>query len=106
MSFTRMPQAFPWPFDQPPNCAIFTMRQVMNGSEPILLISHDAEDHGWQFIGSSNASKHDAMIVSLQEIVRVDSTILEVANLPVGWEAVRDKIGGTWTRRRQSHSFK
>ena len=75
------------------------MRQIMDGSEPILLVSHDAEDHGWQFIGSSVASMTDAMLVCLEEIVRVDPTVLEVADLPPGWQAIRDAVDGAWTRR-------
>ena len=77
------------------------MRQVMDRSEPILLVSHDEDDHGWQFIGSSDASMQDALLVSLEEIVRVDSTVLEVADLPPGWQAVREAVGGVWTRRRK-----
>jgi hypothetical protein len=88
-----------WPFDQPRNCATLTMRQVLDKSEPILLVSHDADDHGWQFIGISNASVHDARIVCLEEIVQLDRTVLEVADLPPGWQAVRHKAGGPWTRR-------
>jgi len=92
-------QPAPWPFDQPRNCATFTMRQVLDGSEPILLVSHDAEDHGWQFIGSSDASMADFKLVCLEEIVRLDATVLEVADLPPGWQAIRDHAGGEWTRR-------
>lgn len=88
-----------WPFDQPRNCATFTMQQVMNGSEPILLVSHDAEDHGWQFIGTSDASMADAKVVCLEEIVRLDPTVLEVADLQPGWQAIRERVGGAWTRR-------
>jgi len=88
-----------WPFDQPRNCATFTMRQVLDKSEPILLVSHDVDDHGWQFIGVSNASVPDARIVLLEEIVKLDPSVLEVADLPPGWQAVRSKIGDSWTRR-------
>ena len=91
-----------WPFDQPRNCATFTMRQVMDGSEPILLVSHDQEDHGWQFIGSSDASMPDAMLVALEEVVRRDPTVVEVADLEPGWQAIRDFVGGPWTRRLHS----
>ena len=94
-------QPDPWPFDQPRNCATFTMRQVLDGSEPILLVSHDADDHGWQFIGSSDASMKDAKLVCLEEIVRVDPTVLEVADLPPGWEAIRDAVGGSRKRRER-----
>ncbi|MGA2748851.1 MAG: hypothetical protein ABSG59_08760 [Verrucomicrobiota bacterium] len=88
-----------WPFDQPRNCGALTMRQVLDGSEPILLVSHDADDHGWQFIGVSEASVPDGRIVCLEDIVRLDPTVLEVANLPPGWQAVRDEVGGQWSRR-------
>jgi hypothetical protein len=75
-----------------------TMRQVLDGLEPILLVSHDADDHGWQFIGTSNVSVEDARIVSLEEIVQLDSTVLEVADLPPGWQAIRNAVGAPWTR--------
>jgi hypothetical protein len=75
------------------------MRQVLDGSEPILLVSHDAEDHGWQFIGTSDASMADAKLVCLEEIARLDPTVLEVADLPPGWQAIRNAVGGAWTRR-------
>jgi len=67
------------------------MRQVLDGSEPILLVSHDEDDHGWQFIGISDASLADAKLVCLEEIVHHDPTVLEVAD--------RDRVGGAWTRR-------
>lgn len=89
----------PWPFDQPRNCATITMRQVVDGLEPILLVSHDADDHGWQFIGTSDASMVDARVVCLEHIVRLDPTVLEVADLPPGWQAIRERVGGPWTRR-------
>ena len=75
------------------------MRQVMDGSEPILLVSHDEDDHSWQFIGSSDASMADAMLVALEEVVRRDPTVIEVADLEPGWQALRDFVGGPWTRR-------
>jgi hypothetical protein len=46
-----MASAHAWPFDQPRNCAVFTTRQVLEGAEPILHVTHDSDDHGWQFLG-------------------------------------------------------
>jgi len=76
------------------------MRQVLDGSEPILLVSHDADDHAWQFIGTSDASVVDSKVVGLEEIVQLDPTVLEVADLEPGWQALRDFVGGPWTRRQ------
>jgi hypothetical protein len=88
-----------WPFDQPRNCGVLTMRQILEGSEPILLVAHDLDDHGWQFMGTSDASVEDGRVVCLEDIVRLDSTVVEVANLPPGYEAVREYVGGPWSRR-------
>jgi hypothetical protein len=88
-----------WPFDQPRNCATFTTRQVLDELEPIALVSHDADDHAWQFIGTSGAVEADARIVALEEIVDLDPTVLEIADLEPGWQALRETVGGPWLRR-------
>jgi hypothetical protein len=74
------------------------MRQVLNGSEPILLACHDAEDHTWQFIGTSDADLADAKLVCLERITQLDPSVLELADLPPGWWATRAKIGDQWKR--------
>lgn len=89
-----------WPFDQPRNCATFTTRAVLDGSEPILFVSHDADDHGWQFIGRSGAVMADARVVTLEEMVCLDPTVLEVADLAPGWQATRDVAGAAWSRHQ------
>jgi hypothetical protein len=91
-----------WPFDQPRNCTSITMRQVLDGSEPILLVSHDADDHGWQFIGSTDANSEDGRVVGLGCIVDLDPTLLAIADLPPGWQAVRTRVGAPWQRRERS----
>jgi len=70
------PDAGRWPFDQPRNCAAMTMRQILDGSEPILLVSHDADDHGWQFIGSTDANTEDGRLVCLEHMVTRDPSVL------------------------------
>ena len=41
-----------WPFDQPKNCAVFTIRQVIDRESPIQIVYHDLEDDGWQFVSN------------------------------------------------------
>lgn len=89
-----------WPFDQPPNCAVVMLRQVLEGEEPILAVFHNVDDHGWQFMGSSDASEADAKLVSLSQMVELDPTIRDVADLPPGWVAFRDGPRSPWRRRR------
>ncbi len=87
-----------WPFDQPPNCAVFTLRTIVFDGEPILQVAHDEDDHGWQFLNGQDADVANAAVVLLKEIVALDPTVLEVADLPPGWIAVRDEVGGAWRR--------
>jgi hypothetical protein len=88
-----------WPFDQPRNCATMTLRQVMDRSKPILLVSHDEDDHGWQFLDGDPIKMKDAMLVCLEEVVKIDPTVMEVADIPPGWQAVRKSANASWQRR-------
>ena len=90
-----------WPFDQPRHCATLTMRQVLDGSEPILLVSHDADDHGWQFIGRTDGNVKDGRVVCLGEMVTRDPSVLQVADLPPGWQATRRSSKHPWERRQR-----
>lgn len=85
-------------FSDPPNTAVFTTRFVMKEKKDILFVSHDREDGAWQFLSEDKIDRFEevAMIVALQEIVKTDNTLLEVADLPMGCCAMRKKKGGKW----------
>jgi hypothetical protein len=85
-------------FDLTPNCAVFTLYSIVKGRAPVLHVTHDAGDHGWQFLGSETPSEADAMIVGLAEMLAIDPTLEALADLPVGWHAWREHGGDTWTR--------
>ena len=87
-----------WPFDQPQNCAIVTQRQCVENTLPILLVVHDAEDHGWQFLSGLAFDMADAQLVALGGIVRVDPSLLTIADLPPGWQAARESAESDWIR--------
>jgi hypothetical protein len=94
----------PWPFDQPPNCAVFTLRSIVFENEPILLVVHDEDDHGWQFLDGQPIEMANAALVSLSTIVKHDPSVLELANLPVGWQAVRATKTSPWKRMPRDES--
>ncbi len=89
-----------WPFADPPNAASITVRQIIQGGEPILLIVHDNDDGGWQFLTGGSFDTADAMLVSLQSIIRHDPSIADLVDLPLGWAASRAAVGQPWQRQR------
>jgi len=87
-----------WPFDQPPHCAVITLRQIVDGSQPVLHVTHDLGDHGWQFLGREDARVEDASVVCLSKIVRIDPSLMQIADLPPGWHAWRQDASAEWIR--------
>ena len=87
-----------WPFDEPTNLATFTTTKVIHENYPILLVTHDEHDGGWQFLcGTTNASK-DALIVALNSIYKRDPSVGELSDLPMGWQASRESPMSPWQR--------
>jgi hypothetical protein len=94
-----MPDTLNWPFQDPQNVAIFTTRHVIKDGNPILFVSHDADDGAWQFHSGDSVSSKDALIVALSEIVEIDPTIAELADLPLGHKASRASRSDSWIRQ-------
>jgi hypothetical protein len=86
-----------WPFADPPNVAVFTVRAVTE-QVPILEVSHDLDDGAWQFLTGSPVHMSEALLISLEEIFEIDPSLAELADLPIGWQASRDRIGAPWQR--------
>ena len=87
-----------WPFDDPKNVATFTVRQIARDGNPILRVTHDSEDGAWQFLEWGPPYEEDAMIVGLEEMTRIDPSILELANLPLGCVRIRQNASQPWHR--------
>ena len=87
-----------WGFADPPNVATLTVRQVMQRERPILLVCHDEEDGDWQFLTGDEFRVEDAMLVALHSVIELDASLSELADLPLGWTARRDRPGSPWIR--------
>lgn len=72
----------------------------MVGGHLITHVYHDEDDHGWQFHYAGEKSEADAMLVALKEIVELDDTLLQLADLPPGWMASRMSKDDPWKRSR------
>ena len=87
-------------FSDDPRLGVITTAPVLAGA-PILMVSHDADDGGWQFLCGTTTDPADGRIVHLKEIVAMDPTVAQVADLPLGWVAFRKSADGEWTREPQ-----
>jgi hypothetical protein len=85
-----------WKFDQPPNCGVITTKQIAAGKGPVLHVTHDLDDHGWQFLGGEDAGTEDAAIVGLSCIVDMYPEVVALAEMPPGWHAWRRSPADAW----------
>ncbi len=84
-----------FPFSDAPDTACFTCCHVLDENKPILYVSHD-EDGYWQFLCGENHTQTDARIVSLAEILKIDSSIADLAELDYGEYAEAEDMKSDW----------
>lgn len=89
-----------WPFDQPRNCAAITVSQIARDMAPVLLVTHDEDDLGWQFLPGEAVRLEDALVVAMSEVVDLDPILNDLADLPPGWRAWRRGLGHPWVREK------
>lgn len=87
----------PHGFDEDPNLGVITTSVVLAGA-PILLVTHDDDDGGWQFLCGTTNDPADGRIVALRHVVERDPTVLELVDLPLGWVAHRASCDEVWIR--------
>lgn len=85
-------------FKEADNTAVFTTSFVLNDKKEITMVTHDKEDGAWQFFSNDQFDNFEdvAKIVGLGEIIKIDNTLLELADLPEGFFAHRKFKGDKW----------
>jgi hypothetical protein len=75
---------------------VFTTTRVIREGHTIVFVSHD--DNGdWQFLDAErNPSEKDAVLVSLEEMIQHDPSVLAIAELPPGGTATRIDKDSEW----------
>jgi hypothetical protein len=83
-------------FEEDLNTAVITTKYVLEYKSPILFVFHFA-DGFWQFSGAeTELLDEDYRLVSLDEIINMDNTILEIADLPYDGKANRKDKTSPW----------
>lgn len=84
-------------FTEPLSTAVFTSVFVIEGNQLITNVSHELEDSAWQFHSNDQLEgTHNARVVGLGQIIEMDSSLLEIANLPLGYKATRNSANAEW----------
>jgi hypothetical protein len=86
-----------WVFADAPDVAVLTTQPVLDGQQPILFVSHDVEDGLWQFLEGEAIDETTVLHVALAELVARDPALVELARLPLGWQARRRELDAPWS---------
>lgn len=85
-------------FNTSGDTAVFTTKFVAIDKKNITKVIHDEDDGAWQFHSNDNVNNFEdvAKIVSLDYIVKIDTTVLEIADMEEGYSAYRKFKGDKW----------
>ncbi len=89
------------PFYDSLDTACFTCCHVLYKQRPILYVSHD-EDGYWQFLCGDIHKEDEAKIVSLADILTIDYSMADFADLNYGEYAEKDHSERDWIIHRKS----
>lgn len=95
------PGQYAWKFPDPPNVGVYTTALVIKDGEPVMYVAHDANGGAWQFHAGpkkGSGALSEVMVVSLRSMIERDPSLIELADLPLGWTAERTSPKGRWTR--------
>lgn len=90
-----------WPFDQAPNVAALTTRQVIELNFPICQVTHYVDDHSWAFLCGTTTEEDDYRVIHMGHVWTLDKSLREVADLPPGWSAWRESTSAPWERYQE-----
>ena len=91
-------------FKEAGNTAVFTTKFVLFDNKEITTVYHDEDDGAWQFFSDDHFDNYEdvAKIACLDEIVEMDETILELAEMPAGYYAFRKSKIDKWTIQKRN----
>ena len=86
----------PWPFADPPETEVIVLARILSGESPLRLVTHDADDGGWQFLDGDHVFVADAVVVALGEMLQLDPSLAALAGMPPGHRATRVDGSTPW----------
>ena len=81
------------------NKSAITTKYVVNNNSIIVSVFYD-EDGDWQFFGKEEVSEEDAIVVSIQEMIDIDKSLVNLPDLKEGESAYRKNKESIWLVRK------
>ena len=81
------------------NKSAITTKYVVNNNSIIVSVFYD-EDGDWQFLGEEEVSEEDAIVVSIQEMIDIDKSLVNLPDLKEGESAYRKNKESIWLIRK------
>lgn len=81
------------------NKSAITTKYVANNNSIIVSVFYD-EDGDWQFFGEEEVSEEDAIVVSIQEMIDIDKSLVNLPDLKEGESAYRKNKESIWLIRK------
>lgn len=81
------------------NKSAITTKYVVNNNSIIVSVFYD-EDGDWQFLGEEEVSEEDAIVVSIQEMIDIDKSLVNLPDLKEGESAYRKNKESIWLVRK------
>lgn len=94
-----------WKFNDAQNVAVITTKDIIFEGKDILYVFHDLDDGMWQFLSHLYPSKDEAAIVGLNEICKIDNSVEELVDLPLGYYAYRKTKKDKWIKEKNFEQF-
>lgn len=93
-------------FDIKPDTVVVTSAAVTDGGLPILYVAHESDEETgniiWQFHpGNGNFDMEKMRLVGLGTILKIDPSVADIADLPLGCSAIRQFKGAPWETIRE-----
>lgn len=80
----------------PTNTEVLTSKYVIKDMQPVLFVSHSMCGE-WQFhCGNNDFAAKNIMLVPLANMLDCDSTLDDIADLPLNSSATRQYVGDEW----------
>lgn len=84
-------------WSSPLDTIAITTPAIAERRHPVLRVVHDEGHGGWQFYDDIEPLI-GPVVLPKAVFLELDPSLIEITDLPVGWEAVRETQDRTWSR--------